>query len=166
MLDHTHGHDIQGRLATDAFYLVMPPCEKTVKLLHPIYKEGLCGGLLFRQLQDAYENGDAGFFLKLADMIKARSVASPNVFDPVAYALRAKLKLEDDGKPVTKKAVRELAEKTRAEYLIRSRGQMPSPALIKLEIDRLDWDWKRIWKKHPDLIGLPQDKGGAPRKRK
>ena len=167
MLDHTHGHDIQGRLATHAFYLVMPPCENTEELLHPIYKEGLCGGLLFRQLQDAYEKGDAGFFLKLADMIKARSVETPNAFDQLAYALRAKLNLENDGKPVTKKAVKELAEKMRAEYLIRSRGQTPSPGLIKLETDRFGWDWqKRIWKKHPDLIGLPKDKGGAPRKRK
>jgi len=167
-LDFIHGHDFQGRLAARAFSHMRSSVEQTENpgLLHPIYREGLCGGLLFRQLQDAYKKGDAGFFRALVGMIETRAIATPKLFDPVAYALGAKLKLEDDGKPVTKKAVRELAEKTQAEYQIRSRGAMPTPDLIKRETDRLCWDWKRTWKKHPDLEDLPKDKGGPPRKRK
>jgi hypothetical protein len=181
MLDHGHGHGFRGRLAEFAIYQVReqaglepvefegaPPLEETGEPTHPLYADGICGGLLLRQLQDALESGDGAFFRTLAEMIEKDYLEPPNQLDAVGYALQAKLDLEKEGKPVTKKTVREKAERKRAEFLVRRSGKTPTPDLIAREIEgaNWNWNWKRIWKQHPDIEGLDQDPGGRPATRR
>jgi len=181
MLDHGHGHGFHGRLAGFVIYQVreqsglepvefegVPPPEETKEPTHPLYADGICGGLLLRQLQDALASGDGGFFRTLAEMIEKDYLEPPNQLDAVGYALQAKLELEKEGKPVTKKTVREKAERKRAEYRVRQEGKTPTPDLIAKEIEgaNWNWNWKRIWKQHPDIEGLDQDPGGRPATRR
>ena len=102
----------------------------------------------------------------LSHMIDCDFSAPPKIRDLVAYALNAMGRLERAGIPLTKKAVRLAAEKDFATHELKQGGQIPTPELIRRATDRLTWDWKRIWKKHPDFDRLLQDPGGAPRKRR
>lgn len=170
LLEHVFGHGFHGWQAGNLIFQAQAKAglRPLIRGEAPLgrFDDGYLGGFMVSKLCEALASEDGGFFRVLSHMIDCDFSAPPKIRDLVAYALNAMGRLERAGIPLTKKAVRLAAEKDFATHELKQGGQIPTPELIRRATDRLTWDWKRIWKKHPDFDRLLQDPGGAPRKRR
>ena len=169
-VEYSYGHESVGLLIGFLIFQAMagdkiPPLHQK-EFPNSRFKDGLVGGVMNKQFRAAVSRADGSFFRTLADMIERDFLSPPKEGEQVARLLWAKHFLEAAGNPVTKKTVRETAAKRFVEDRYRKIGQRPTPEQIARESALLEWDWKRLWKKHPDLEALRNDPGGRPRERR